>query len=98
MTRPMIDPRDTGRWKGIRKRMVAAATSCAICGYALDHRGPARSRWRPSVDHILPIAHGGEPYAASNLRVVHHGCNSRAGAQVRRPRPPPLHANPSRVW
>lgn len=79
----MTDPRDTYRWKVLRKRLVARATSCAICGAALDKRAAPRSRWAPSVDHLLAVA--SYPHLAleeSNLRVVHVGCNSRKGMRT----------------
>jgi hypothetical protein len=32
------------------------------------------------VDHIVPLARGGEPFALSNLRATHFGCNAAKGA------------------
>jgi 5-methylcytosine-specific restriction endonuclease McrA len=73
------DPRDSYRWKTLRRRLVRSAEVCAICGRLLDRTAPARSRWSPSVDHIVPLHLGGAPFDPSNLRVTHFGCNSSRG-------------------
>lgn len=100
----MTDPRWTYRWKQLRRSMIASATHCALCGYLLDRDAPARSRWRPSIDHIVSLAEGGEPYDPANLRVVCGGCNSSRGASMgnlargTRHHPAPLPTWHSRVW
>jgi 5-methylcytosine-specific restriction endonuclease McrA len=78
------DPRRTNRWRTIRDRLVSDAEYCAICLEPLDHQAPGRSRWAPSVDHVIPLSRGGEPYDESNLRCVHYGCNSSLGAKLAR--------------
>ena len=80
-TRPTTyDPRSTYKWKQLRARICATATHCAICTRPLHHDAPPRTRWSPSLDHILPLQNGGPPYDVANLRVVHFGCNSSRGA------------------
>src|ERR1017187_9091751 len=44
------------QWRNTRRRGVAGAQSCAICAKPLDWDAPPRSRWAPSVDHVLPIS------------------------------------------
>ena len=81
MTTKAGDPRWTSRWKTLRKRLIATAQVCSICGGWLDHTAPPRSRWRPSVDHIVSIARRPDlAFEPSNLRVVCTGCNSSRGA------------------
>jgi len=75
------DPRRTAEWQRLRRRLVAEAEVCAICGVALDHNAPARSRLSPTIDHIVPWSLGGDPWDEGNLRVVHYGCNSARGAR-----------------
>ena len=81
------DPRWTAEWKRLRAQLIARASTCAICGRWLDKDAPPRTRWRPTVDHIVPLARGGDPYDPGNLRVVHNRCNvirentSRRGGQ-----------------
>jgi hypothetical protein len=55
----MTDPRSTYRWKLLRAQLCKAAVQCAMCGRALNHHARPRSTSRPSLDHIVPIAHGG---------------------------------------
>ena len=81
-------PRDSYHWQQLRKRMVAAATVCAECGWPLWKDAPPRSPLSPSVDHIVPLSLGGEPFAVSNLRVLHYKCNSSLGARLPRRRRP----------
>lgn len=47
---------------------------CHICGEAADE-----TRWH--VDHIVPIARGGE-HSYANTAVSHPACNLRKGVQV----------------
>jgi 5-methylcytosine-specific restriction endonuclease McrA len=58
-----------------RRRVLAAATVCSICGRPPSRRDPL------TADHIVPAAHGGA--AAGNLRPAHRSCNSARGATVR---------------
>jgi hypothetical protein len=78
-----------------RERVLAGAQACSICGLALDWDAPPRSRWAPSVDHVLPVSRtvGLDELTRSrlatdpgNLRPVHYGCNARRGNRRRRPR------------
>lgn len=58
-------------------------TSCKICGADVDMsltRKVDRDRC-PSVDHILPVAHGGSD-APENLQLAHLRCNREKGAAV----------------
>ena len=65
------------RWTQLRKRVLAEEDTCWICGLPLDHGAPPKSRWSPSVDHVIPLVAGGDPYSRHNLRAAHLGCNSR---------------------
>jgi 5-methylcytosine-specific restriction endonuclease McrA len=81
MTSTAGDPRGTQRWKRIRAGLIAAAQNCAICGWPLNPTAPPRSRWRPSVDHIVSVSRRPDlAFELSNLRVVCTGCNSSRGA------------------
>lgn len=83
------------QYRNVRARVIAGAQVCAICGKAIDHDAPPRSRWAPSADHRLPISRtrrldkelrqrlARDP---ALLRCVHLGCNSRRG-NGRRDRP-----------
>ena len=74
--------RSSPRWKRVRKIVLRGATHCALCHRPLDFDAVPRSRWSPSVDHIVPLALGGDPFALSNLRAVHYRCNTSLGAAI----------------
>jgi hypothetical protein len=77
-------------YQQVRKRLIAQAQVCAICGKPLDPNAPPRSRWSTSVDHVLPLKFSRslpdelrDSYRLDpqHLRVTHLGCNSRRGAR-----------------
>jgi hypothetical protein len=78
----------------VREKVLSDATHCSICGGLLDFDAPARSKWSPSVDHVDPLALGGDPFALSNLRASHLGCNASRGVgrrpARRKPAPNPV--------
>ena len=41
-------------WRA-RAKVLAAATHCYLCGLELDFDAPPRSRWSPSVDHVVTL-------------------------------------------
>lgn len=102
--------RSGAEWNRVRAIVLRHATHCAICRGELDFDAPPRSRWAPSVDHILSLAEmRGLPALTqrrlaldpSNLRPVHYGCNARRGARkatVRRPTVVAAAAGGSRKW
>lgn len=58
-----------------RRRILATATVCAICGKPPTRRDPLTG------GHIQAAAHGGQ--ARGNLQPEHRSCNSAAGATIR---------------
>ena len=91
-----------GRWQTIRKRILIRDNhQCQINlpGCTLD---------ATTVDHITPIAWGGEWYDPSNLRAACTNCNSTLGALAKKHKPKPSTKtnkpanqppqDPSRAW
>jgi 5-methylcytosine-specific restriction endonuclease McrA len=88
--------RSGAAWEAARKQVLANASGCWLCGKPLDFDAPPRSRWAPSVDHVLPLKamRHLDPVDQrrlaldpSNLRPCHYGCNSGRGARrIARPR------------
>jgi 5-methylcytosine-specific restriction endonuclease McrA len=72
----MSDPRSTRRWRELRRRVLTGATHCTRCGGLLDWNARPKSTLSPSVDHIIPMHHGGSVYDPRNLTPMHYGCNS----------------------
>lgn len=93
------DPRGSFAWQQLRDRYKARARAdglpCGICGQAIDYAAPARTRGAAEVDHVVPIAVGGDALPRlDQLRIVHKSCNSARGDGTRRP---PTYAT-SRDW
>ncbi|MGE0881532.1 MAG: HNH endonuclease [Acidimicrobiia bacterium] len=94
------DPRyRTRQWKALRLVILARdGYECQIKG----HRCSKRAR---AVDHVVPIAQGGEFWSPANLRAACIPCNSSKGqtTDIRgAPLPegltPPTPPTPSRQW
>jgi 5-methylcytosine-specific restriction endonuclease McrA len=88
----MGDPRKTYAWQQVCKQVLRPGSICAICFDPIDFNAKPRTRWSGSVDHIVPIVHGGSPLDLSNVRAAHYGCNSSRGART------PTQRINSRVW
>jgi len=54
---------------------------CYICRLPIDLSIDDRSRWRPELDHVIPISRGGTD-SLENVRPVHRGCNSHKGRKL----------------
>ena len=62
-------------WRALRPAILARdGYVCQLCGL------PGAD----SVDHIIPMAQGGDRLDPSNLRAAHRSCNSAAGGATRR--------------
>lgn len=81
--------RDGAAWRRVRAMVLTPGAVCHLCGTPLKFGAPPRSRWAPSVDHVVPLkALRGldvdeQRRVALNpafLRAAHYGCNSRRGA------------------
>lgn len=90
-----------GRWQTIRKRILARDQ------YQCQINLPGCTLEATTVDHITPIAWGGEWYDPSNLRAACTFCNSNLGAIAKKHKPkrptnrttdPPPPQDPSRTW
>jgi 5-methylcytosine-specific restriction endonuclease McrA len=67
-----------------RRRMQAILArdggDCWLCGAPVDMSlQSTNDRWAPSLDHVVPNAHGG-PNSIDNLRLAHRLCNGKRGA------------------
>ncbi len=78
------DPRNTRRYRKVAKLVLAASDRCWIC----------KRHGANTVDHVVPIALGGNPYDPANMRPAHRKCNSRRGANL----PKPALRGASREW
>lgn len=70
-------------WNSARKRAIASMEPyCAICGSYLDKDAPANTPLAIEVDHITPLARGGQPYELENLQLTCHRCNRSKGSRM----------------
>lgn len=67
------------RWEKARATVLRNQIYCSWCGDPVDHTLKAPDPLSPSVDHIIPLSRGGDPYDLANLALQHLGCNSRKG-------------------
>jgi 5-methylcytosine-specific restriction endonuclease McrA len=69
---------DTAKWRHARQRAIRSAHGrCQLCQSPLDPTAPAHTPDTTEVDHIVPLSHGGDPYAQDNLRAVHRRCHQK---------------------
>ena len=77
------------RWRElaekVKRRDREQGNPCPLCGHPLDWDAPPRSRWSPSVDHVIPRSRGGATLPPLHLlRTVHLSCNSARGDGTKR--------------
>lgn len=71
------NPRRANGWRRtqLRKRVLAAYDTCAICGEPVDKTLKTPHPMSAEVDEIIPVSRGGDPLAFGNCRLVHRRCN-----------------------
>jgi 5-methylcytosine-specific restriction protein A len=65
---------NTQRWRRVRAKVLNTGPLCVDC------RAAGRVTPATEVDHIVPIADGGAPYALENLRPLCKSCHSKRTA------------------
>lgn len=74
------------KWRAAQKPVFDQETHCWLCGGYVDQRlsahGPLAAMSR-SADHLIQLQHGGDPFARSNTRLAHIGCNSARSNRLR---------------
>lgn len=54
---------------------------CYLCGFPTDRSAAWPDLAMPSLDHVIPIAKGGE-HSRANTKCAHLGCNLRKGVRL----------------
>lgn len=78
-------------WNRAKAKIKATATHCIKCGRPLFPDLTYPNRWSTSIDHIIPLSHGGDALDPNNLGAAHLFCNIREGTAIARalhPGPP----------
>ena len=51
-------------WTKMRNQRIRQAADhnepCCRCGQPIDYQLPGNTRWGPTLDHLDPLAHGGD--------------------------------------
>ena len=71
------NPRRANGWRRdqLRRRVLAAYDTCAICGRPVDKTLRSPHPLSPEVDEIVPVSRGGDPLSFANCRLTHRRCN-----------------------
>lgn len=80
---PVRDWHGTKRLK-VQRAVYAAHNECWRCPVPIDWQADPRTKWAPSVDHVVPRSLGGDPYDLANCRLAHLGCNAARGNRLTR--------------
>ncbi len=62
-------------YRKAKKIIFASQSVCAICGRPVNFDLTFPNPWSATVDHIIPIAKGGDPASLENLQLAHLQCN-----------------------
>lgn len=94
---------NTRAWKKLaaayRAECEAAGARCWLCPRPIDYTLPRNDRWAFTVDHLIPLALGGDCMDRTLFRPAHRRCNSSRAHRIHLPTTtttPPR--NPSRAW
>ncbi|WP_160103387.1 HNH endonuclease [Rhodococcus sp. T7] len=72
----------THRWRQLTVKLKKERQwVCYLCGIPIPNDVPPRSRWSCSVDHVVSIAEGGDPFDEANCALAHLACNARKAAR-----------------
>ena len=70
-------------WKIAKKRAKAMYDPiCALCHGAIEMEAATFAPLSCEVDHVVPLARGGSPYALENLQLTHSRCNRQKGKKM----------------
>lgn len=71
------------RYRRLRVQVIAEEDFCWICGFWVDKARAWPDPLMPSLDHVVALSLGGEPYARDNCRLAHLRCNRLRANQLR---------------
>ena len=68
-----------------KKIIFSSQTICGICGRPVDFDKKFPDPWSATVDHIIPVAKGGDPASLENLQLAHLQCNRIKSSKLVQP-------------
>lgn len=73
------------RWTKLREECKRSMPwICSLCGDPIEKGLPKMHPMSWSLDHIIALHLGGDPYSIENVAPAHLGCNSRKGTRLQR--------------
>lgn len=63
-------------YRALRLQVMREEPLCWLCGKPWHPDAPPRTRYSYTLDHVVPLEHGGHPHARENAHAAHYGCNS----------------------
>lgn len=88
MNTPAGKRREGRPWTRIKQQVFTEETHCWLCGQWVNQQLPTHHRLARTVDHIIPIHHGGPELDRNNCRLAHRTCNSSRGTRQPTPHNP----------
>lgn len=70
-------------WERVKAIVYREETHCWLCGHWVDQTLHHQEPMARSADHLVQLAHGGNPLARTNLRLAHRRCNTIRGNKLR---------------
>lgn len=81
---PQVRRGRTGRpFERVKAQVYRDETHCWLCHQPVNQALPHNHPLARSVDHIVPLSHGGDPLDRSNCRLAHRKCNTIRANQLR---------------
>jgi 5-methylcytosine-specific restriction endonuclease McrA len=68
-----------------KKIIYSTQSLCGICGRAVDFDKKFPDPWSATIDHIIPVAKGGDPASLENLQLAHLQCNRVKSSKLVQP-------------
>ena len=68
-----------------KKIIFSSQTICGICGRPVDYDKRFPDPWSATIDHIIPVAKGGDPASLENLQLAHLQCNRIKSSKLVQP-------------
>ena len=68
-----------------KKIIFASQSVCGICGRPVNFDKKFPDPWSATLDHIIPIAKGGDPANLENLQLAHLACNRLKSSKILEP-------------
>lgn len=81
--RPDQNGRAKAAFQKAKRLIYSTQNTCAICGRAVNFDLTFPNPWSATLDHIIPVAKGGDPASIDNLQLAHLQCNRMKGTRVR---------------